>query len=153
MHSLTYITCTFIRFCVICVLQALLKRGGHYWEILIDILSDRDSYRDTPKYRSPQPLTPRREKEKSSDKIFLTPQATNGPSSEEDTDKVSLLNEARMALANAAAYKRDISRALGLYSRVKTAQAAWNQAQVHVYDLHNESIPKFCHYLLICRYT
>ena len=86
----------------------------------MDILADRDSYRDTPKYRKPQSQTPKREDEGT---IQLTPV---------DSDKVSLLNEARMALADAAAYRSDFTQALGLYSRVKTAQAAWNQAQVHI---------------------
>lgn len=68
-----------------------------------------------------------------------TPQKSKGAkvlqalSTEGEPDKVSLLNEARMALAAAAAYRGDTSRALSLYSRVKTAHAAWNQVQVHVY--------------------
>ena len=42
----------------------------------------------------------------------------------------SLLVEAQMSLANAALYRHDTSRALRLYSQVKTPQAAWNQSQV-----------------------
>lgn len=37
-----------------------------------------------------------------------------------------------MSLANAALYQHDTGRALRLYSRVKTPQAAWNQSQVHI---------------------
>lgn len=87
----------------------------------MDILADRDSYRETPKYRKPQSQTPKQENEGASVKILLTPK---------ESDKVTLLNEARMALADSAAYKNDFTQALGLYSRVKTAKAAWNQAQV-----------------------
>ena len=36
-----------------------------------------------------------------------------------------------MALANMALYKKDTTRALRLYSRVKTPHAAWNQSQVN----------------------
>ena len=103
--------------------QALLKRSSHYWEILVDILTDRDSYRDTPKYRKPQPRLPR-----GSDRASPTPQKTSLPV--EDQEKVVLLNQARMALGDAAAYRGDVNRAVSLYSRVKTARAAWNQAQV-----------------------
>ena len=42
----------------------------------------------------------------------------------------SLLMEAQMSLANIAIYEHDSSRALELYSHVKTPQAAWNQSQV-----------------------
>ena len=42
----------------------------------------------------------------------------------------SLLMEAQMNLANIALVKCDTSRALRLYSQVKTPQAAWNQSQV-----------------------
>ena len=42
----------------------------------------------------------------------------------------SLLIEAQMSLANAALFKCDTSKALRLYSQVKTPQAAWNQSQV-----------------------
>ena len=45
----------------------------------------------------------------------------------------SLLAEAQMSLANAALYKHDTSKALKLYSQVKTPQAAWNQSQVFTY--------------------
>ena len=98
----------------------------------MDILTDRDSYRDTPKYRRPQPQPPRREGV--SDKASLTPQKIS--LLEGDQDKVLLLSQARMALGDAAAYRGDISRAVSLYSRVKTAQAAWNQAQVHAHVMY-----------------
>ena len=90
-------------------LQALLKRSCHYWNIIVDIITDKDSYRDIPKYHTPDAKTPKYEG---------------------DPDKIPLLNEARMALANAALYKSDIGGALSLYSRVKTPHAAWNQSQV-----------------------
>ena len=114
--------------------QALLKRSSHYWEILVDILTDRDSYRDTPKYSKPQPRLPRREG--GTDKVSLTSQKSSVPPTEGDQEKVSLLSQARMALGDAAAYRGDITRAVSLYSRVKTAQAAWNQAQVDAPVLH-----------------
>ena len=40
-----------------------------------------------------------------------------------------------MALANIALYKKDTTRALRLYSRVKTPHAAWNQSQVNQFVL------------------
>lgn len=116
------------------LLEALLRRSDHYWDILVDILTDRDSYRDTPRYRDPQPQTPR--PARGLDKTSLTPQNSKGvkislaPSAKGDPKKVELLNEARMALADAAVFRNDTNQALCLYSRVKTAQAAWNQAQV-----------------------
>lgn len=116
------------------LLEALLRRSDHYWDILVDILTDRDKYRETPRYRDPQPQTPR--PARGLDKTSLTPQNSKGVkislalSTKGDPDKVELLNEARMALADAAVFRSDTSQALGLYSRVKTAQAAWNQAQV-----------------------
>lgn len=116
------------------LLEALLRRSDHYWDILVDILTDRDKYRDTPRYRDPLPQTPR--PARGLDKTSLTPQNSKGvkislaPSTKGDPDKLELLNEARMALADGAVFRSDMSQALGLYSRVKTAQAAWNQAQV-----------------------
>ncbi len=35
-----------------------------------------------------------------------------------------------MTIANEALYRQDMSRALRLYSRVKTAPSAWNQSEV-----------------------
>ena len=51
-------------------------------------------------------------------------------STTEDMDTAGLIEEAQMALANIALYKKDTVRALRLYSRVKTPHAAWNQSQV-----------------------
>ena len=128
-----------------------MKRSGHYWEIVIDILTDKDSYRATPKYRKSLATTASAA-EGGPDGNSLTPQKSKGgkasptpTTSEGDPDKISLLNEARLALANAAMYRSDTGLALSLYSRVKTAQAAWNQAQVwpqcrvhvHTYNVHD----------------
>ena len=44
--------------------------------------------------------------------------------------KGSVVEEAHMSLGDAAAYRGDLSGALGHYSRVNTALAACNQAQV-----------------------
>ena len=51
----------------------------------------------------------------------------------EDVDIAGLVEESQMALANIALYKKDTTRALRLYSRVKTPHAAWNQSQVKTY--------------------
>ena len=132
-----------------------MKRSGHYWEIVIDILTDKDSYRATPKYRK-YLATAASGAEGGPDGNSLTPQKSKGgkasptpTTSEGDPDKISLLNEARLALANAAMYRSDTSLALSLYSRVKTAQAAWNQAQVwpnvqyiHIHD---------CTYMIVAK--
>lgn len=59
---------------------------------------------------------------------FVTSGATT-----EDVDIASLLEESQMALANIALYKKDTTRALRLYSRVKTPHAAWNQSQVNLF--------------------
>lgn len=53
-------------------------------------------------------------------------------STAEDTNATGLVDEAQMALATIALYKKDTVRALRLYSRVKTPHAAWNQSQVCV---------------------
>ena len=98
--------------------QGFLRRSEHYWEILVDILAERDKYRDTPKYCSPKTS----QSKGSLEKVLLTPKSQG--------DRTSLLNEARISLANMALSRADTSRALSLYSRVKTAHAAWNQAQV-----------------------
>ena len=99
-------------------------------------MTDKDSYRATPKYRKSLAMTAS-SAEGGPDGNSLTPQKSKGgkasptpTTSEGDPDKISLLNEARLALANAAMYRSDTGLALSLYSRVKTAQAAWNQAQV-----------------------
>ena len=47
-----------------------------------------------------------------------------------DSSQSELLSEARMTIANEALYRQDMSRALRLYSRVKTAPSAWNQSEV-----------------------
>lgn len=93
----------------------MLWRSGHYWEIMIAILTEKEK---GSKYRRP------RKEEGGSTSV------TSG-----DPGGLSLLNEAHMALADAAAYKKDLTRALGLYSKVKTSLAAWNQAQVSLRPL------------------
>ena len=50
----------------------------------------------------------------------------------ESQTQESLLVEVQMNLANAALYKHDTSKALRLFSQVKTPQAAWNQSQVYI---------------------
>ena len=79
-----------------------MKWSSHYWGIIYDVLSG------TPKLEKQFPLD-------------LESQISE-----------SLLAEAQMNLANAALYKHDTSKALRLYSQVKTPQAAWNQSQVYV---------------------
>ena len=80
-----------------------MKRSSHYWSIIYDVLSE----------------TPALGKQLPVDLESQTPE--------------SLLIEAQMNLANAALYKHDTSKALRLYSQVKTPQAAWNQSQVHIF--------------------
>ena len=86
----------------ITLIQVLLKWSSHYWSIIYNVLSG------TPALRKQLPL----------DLESQTPG--------------SLLVETQMNLANAALHKHDTSKALRLYSQVKTPQAAWNQSQVHV---------------------
>ena len=47
-----------------------------------------------------------------------------------NSSQSALLAEARMTIANEALYRQDMSKALRLYSRVKTAPSAWNQSEV-----------------------
>ena len=91
----------------------MLWRSGHYWEIIVAILTEIER---GSKIRRPQ--VPH---EGGGGVVLVTSGEHSG---------VSLLNEAHMALGDAAAYRRDLAKALGLYSKVKTSLAAWNQAQV-----------------------
>lgn len=81
----------------------LLKWSSHYWSIITEMVSGRKQ---------------------------LSGKKKNGSFGGEGDVSDSLLAEAQMSLANAALYRHDTSKALKLYSKVKTPQAAWNQSQV-----------------------
>lgn len=98
-------------------LQALLSRSSHYWETIISA-GEETSKAEHRTYRKRRNVT----------SSFATSGATT-----EDVDIASLLEESQMALANIALYKKDTTRALRLYSRVKTPHAAWNQSQVNLF--------------------
>ena len=100
-------------------LQALLRRSSHYWETIISA-GEETSKAEHRKYRKQRNVT--------------SSFATSGPTIE-DVDIAGLVEESQMALANIALYKKDTTRALRLYSRVKTPHAAWNQSQVNQFVL------------------
>ncbi|CAI7997121.1 E3 SUMO-protein ligase RanBP2, partial [Geodia barretti] len=97
------------------LIEDMLWRSGHYWEIIVAILTEIER---GSKIRRPQ--VPH---EGGGGVVLVTSGEHSG---------VSLLNEAHMALGDAAAYRRDLAKALGLYSKVKTSLAAWNQAQIYL---------------------
>ena len=95
------------------LIEDLLWRSCHYWEIVVAILTKKER---GSKFRRP-PIR----HEETGGSISVTSGKPSG---------VALLNEAHMALGDTAAYRRDMPKALGHYSKVKTSLAAWNQAQV-----------------------
>lgn len=96
--------------------QVLLRWSCHYWNTVVGVLKDTES--------RPPKSTPRGRKRGGARLL------THWSPSEDSGSFSSLLEEARMALASAAACRQDLNAALDLYSKVKTPHAAWNQSQV-----------------------
>ena len=90
------------------VVMIMIKWSCHYWEIISSITSEVASSSKSPTTASI---------------LFSLPK---------DVDLSTVHDEAQMALANAALIKQDLSRALKLYSMVKTPHAAWNQSQIYL---------------------